>query len=604
MTEQRYQSLYRRYRPTSFAEIRGQDHATRALRNAVLTDRVAHAYLFSGPRGTGKTSTARVLAKALNCELPKDGEPCNACPSCIDVTSGTSFDVHELDAASNNGVDAMRDLVSRVALGSPGRWKVYIVDEVHMLSTAASNALLKTLEEPPAHVVFVLATTDPQKVLPTIKSRTQHFEFRLLDPEVLRGLMEDVSSDAELHLPDDALEAAIRKGRGSARDALTVLDQLAAGGIVSDSASSIFEIVEAICDQDVSKALTATANAISAGNDPQTLASGLIEHLRHEFLATVAPEIAASDTANTARGAGDQARRLGLPALVRSIELLGGLHAEMRDAPDTRVCLEVALVKLAHPELDETSASLIERVQNLERTLSSLQRQSPEASAPDHHGGRADSARKVLLQTQRPRTETPPQPAPREPTKSAQGAPKAETPASQASGSPSSSAALPTRDEIVIAWADHVLPNLSGRARALFRAGRFVSADDGITTFALPDAVHRSRCELFRSEVEKALCSHFRTPVQLKLAVDEATHPKSRGKAPGDQQSAHPASTENTPPQNTVSPSEHDNLNGISSDPDEPEESLADIADEPETSSGHVSAEERLLQAFPGAKEI
>src|SRR5213080_902295 len=193
MAEQPYQSLYRRYRPQRFSEVRGQDHVTRALGNAVRDGRVAHAYLFSGPRGTGKTSTARILAKVLNCPNQRDGEPCGTCDSCVQVAS---FDVHELDAASNNGVEAMLDLVARAALGTPGRWKVYIVDEVHMLSTAASNALLKTLEEPPGHVIFVLATTDPQKVLPTIRSRTQHFEFRLLAPDVLAGLVRQVNEKA------------------------------------------------------------------------------------------------------------------------------------------------------------------------------------------------------------------------------------------------------------------------------------------------------------------------------------------------------------------------------------------------------------------------
>src|SRR5437899_6669038 len=216
-----YQSLYRRYRPQRFSELRGQDHVSRTLRNAVRENKVTHAYLFSGPRGTGKTSSARILAKALNCAAPVDGEPCGVCDSCVAVTAGTSLDVHELDAASNNGVDAMRDLVARAALGTPGEWKVYIVDEVHMLSTAASNALLKTLEEPPGHVVFVLATTDPQKVLPTIRSRTQHFEFTLLTHEELTGHLADILAREGIAADADAIDLIARRAGGSARDALS-----------------------------------------------------------------------------------------------------------------------------------------------------------------------------------------------------------------------------------------------------------------------------------------------------------------------------------------------------------------------------------------------
>ena len=257
MADAPFVSLYRRFRPGRFDELRGQDHVVRALRSAVRDDRVSHAYLFSGPRGTGKTSSARILAKALNCETPVDGEPCGVCTSCREIAQGSSLNVHELDAASNNGVDAMRDLVAHAGLGTPGRWKVYIVDEVHMLSTAAANALLKTLEEPPSHVVFVLATTDPQKVPPTIRSRTQHLEFRLLGAETLHDLLESVNEEARLHLDEEALEAAVRRGRGSARDALSALDQVVASGSTDAARPELAAVLEALAGGDVSSVLVA-----------------------------------------------------------------------------------------------------------------------------------------------------------------------------------------------------------------------------------------------------------------------------------------------------------------------------------------------------------
>ena len=232
-----YQALYRRYRPQRFADVLGQEHVTRALRHAVRDGKVAHAYLFSGPRGTGKTSTARILAMALNCEHPVDGEPDGTCPSCVAIRQGSSLDVQELDSATNRGIDEMRDLLGRVALGTPGRWKVYIIDEVHQMTSAAASALLKTLEEPPGHVIFVLATTDPQKVLPTIRSRTQHFEFRLLGADVLATLLRDVNDRAALGVAPEAIDLVVRRGHGSARDALSALDQVAAAGGVDDEAT-------------------------------------------------------------------------------------------------------------------------------------------------------------------------------------------------------------------------------------------------------------------------------------------------------------------------------------------------------------------------------
>jgi DNA polymerase-3 subunit gamma/tau len=376
-----YQSLYRRFRPSTFGEVRGQDHVVLALRNAVRDQRVAHAYLFSGPRGTGKTSTARILAKALNCTDLRDGEPCGVCVSCVEIAKGTSLDVHELDAASNNGVDAMRDLVSRAALGTPGRQKVYIVDEVHMLSTAASNALLKTLEEPPTHVVFVLATTDPQKVLPTIRSRTQHFEFRLLGPETLGELLDQVRRDAHLDVPDEALDLAVRRGRGSARDALSVLDQVVASDSVDDDLPELDEVVEALAERDIRRALVAVAHLTSAGFSPQQLTADLVDYLRQGFLALVAPDLMAVSGGErddvTAR-----AGRVGLAALVRAMEVLGQAQVAMRDAPDPRVNLEVSLVRLAHPEADDSPQALLARIERLEAAMRSAGSAAPDVAQP------------------------------------------------------------------------------------------------------------------------------------------------------------------------------------------------------------------------------
>ena len=210
-----HQALYRRYRPSCFAELRGQESVVRALQNAVRQGRVGHAYLFSGPRGTGKTSTARILAKALNCtDSSSDGEPCGRCQSCIDIAGNTSYDLIELDAASNNKVDDIRDLISRVAMGSPGKAKVYVLDEVHMLTSGAENALLKTLEEPPDHVVFVLCTTEPHKVVPTIRSRTQHLEFSLIDGDVLADHARWIIEQAGLEVDGGCHQSRRPSGRG------------------------------------------------------------------------------------------------------------------------------------------------------------------------------------------------------------------------------------------------------------------------------------------------------------------------------------------------------------------------------------------------------
>ena len=361
-----YQSLYRRYRPTRFSEVRGQEHLVSALRNAVTEDRLGHAYLFSGPRGTGKTSTARILSKVLNCENPAGGEPCCVCDSCLSIDAGTSFDVHELDAASNNGVDAIRDLISSASLATPGRYKVYILDEVHMLSTAASNALLKTLEEPPSHVIFVLATTDPQKVLPTIRSRTQHFEVHLLSAADLEGLVDHVVADAGLELSPEGRTYVLRVGAGSARDTLSALDRVVAAGGIPDSEDAVDELVEALCERDTGRALIAVEGALSRGRNPRVLGEALIARLRDVFLASVGADLSRLTDTDRAR-ATEQGRRLGAAGATRALESLGEAFVGIQDALDPRIPLEVALVRLTRDDADVSLSSLADRISRLER---------------------------------------------------------------------------------------------------------------------------------------------------------------------------------------------------------------------------------------------
>jgi DNA polymerase-3 subunit gamma/tau len=288
------------------------------------------------------------------------------CDSCLSIDAGTSFDVHELDAASNNGVDAIRDLISSASLATPGRYKVYILDEVHMLSTAASNALLKTLEEPPSHVIFVLATTDPQKVLPTIRSRTQHFEVHLLSAADLEGLVDYVVADAGLELSPEGRTYVLRVGAGSARDTLSALDRVVAAGGIPDSEDAVDELVEALCERDTGRALIAVEGALSRGRNPRVLGEALIARLRDVFLASVGADLSRLTDTDRAR-ATEQGRRLGAAGATRALESLGEAFVGIQDALDPRIPLEVALVRLTRDDADVSLSSLADRISRLER---------------------------------------------------------------------------------------------------------------------------------------------------------------------------------------------------------------------------------------------
>ncbi len=605
MADTPFVSLYRRFRPGRFDEIRGQDHVVRALRSAVRDDRVSHAYLFSGPRGTGKTSSARILAKALNCEAPVDGEPCGICTSCVEITQGSSLNVHELDAASNNGVDAMRDLVAHASLGTPGRWKVYIVDEVHMLSTAAANALLKTLEEPPSHVVFVLATTDPQKVPPTIRSRTQHLEFRLLGAETLHDLLESVNEEAALGLDADALEAAVRRGRGSARDALSALDQVAAAGSADAARPELSQVLDALADGDVNQVLVALGALLAGGWGPQQLATELIDDLRQVFLSALAPELCAASGSSLVRFTA-VAETMGLPRVVRSLEILGHALVDMREAPDAQVVLEIAVVRAVRPDLDSGMEALTERVSLLERAVSGgaafprpgaaaerLPAPPPESAGPASPAppasppppadvGRRPSIGAVRRSQQAGSATAAPEAPAAAPA--AQPVPTENIPATASAAAPSAASARSVdRDGLTEAWGDGILQALPARAKARFASGRFVAVDEHGAHFALPNAAHREQCVEHLPTVEAALAAHFGTPVILVLDVDDG------GGAAG-----RPAAPDAAAPGRVAGDDDLDHV-----DP-------ADLMDDaPAADTDPASAAEaRLLEAFPGASEV
>lgn len=550
-----YQSLYRRYRSRTFAEVRGQDHVTMSLRNAVRNRSVGHAYLFSGPRGTGKTSTARIFAKALNCTDLVDGEPCLRCESCQSIEAGTSYDLFELDAASNSGVEAMRELIGRTAVASPGRTKVYILDEVHMLTAGASNALLKTLEEPPDHVKFVLATTDPHKVLPTIRSRTQHFEFTLLGADLLTGLVRDVVADAGLDVDDATVAAVVREGKGSARDTLSALDRAVAAGGIGSGSEPVDAVLDAIAERTVGGAIAAVSDALRSGRDPRVLGEAALAALRNAFLLSLGvavDELTESDRDELQR----RASSIGTAHLTRSLEALGAALVEMRQAPDPRIPLEVALIGLCDPSVGVTLASLADRVERLERVGSAGPHTagSPEAAAgsgeppvrqppaepersPDPAGvsaarqelGRSRPAAPKRADAPRPASvaDQPPPPLPgadrgpragaKPSTAPARTPSTAERPAAGRPAAPTGPGESSPTAEQLQAGLPELVGRLKGVAKAIFGQGAFVSYDGVTALFALENAPTVARAERARSEVEAALAAQFGLPITLRL---------------------------------------------------------------------------------------
>jgi DNA polymerase III subunit gamma/tau len=406
-------ALYRRYRPETFAEVIGQDHVTMPLRTALANNRVNHAYLFSGPRGCGKTTSARILARALNCEQGPVADPCGECRSCQDLARGGpgSVDVIEIDAASHGGVDDARDLRER-AFFAPvaSRYKVYIIDEAHMVSTQGFNALLKLVEEPPPHLKFIFATTEPEKVIGTIRSRTHHYPFRLIPPRLLSSYLSEICGKEGVRIEPAALPLVVRAGGGSARDTLSVLDQLLGGagqdGVTYDLATGLLgytpdalldEVVDAFAAHDGGTVFGVVDKVIETGQDPRRFTEDLLRRLRDLVIISAVPDAPATGLIDVPEDQGErlvaQAARFGRSDLTRAADLVAAGLTEMRGATAPRLLLELICARVLLPAADDSTSGVLARLDRLERRVSieggapsaAPAAQARPASAPTHH---------------------------------------------------------------------------------------------------------------------------------------------------------------------------------------------------------------------------
>ena len=391
-----YRALYREWRPKDFSHVVGQNAVIDTLRNQVINKRIAHAYLFCGSRGTGKTSTAKILAKAINCLNPMNGDPCGECENCRRADQEETLDVTEIDAASNNGVDEMRELRETVKYPPQyGAYKVYIIDEVHMLSTSAFNALLKTLEEPPAHVVFILATTEPQKLPETILSRCQRFDFGRIPLHEIAGRLKEAADGASASVSDGALMMIARAAEGGMRDALSILDmclgyssqvdeQLVRSILGTSDAGFLFEFCAAIAERDAGKVFSMIDRLMRDGKDPAVFAKDVCRHVRTLLIAQTSPEGLARTADITEEEAAEFIRQSGeitLSRLIRILDLFMSLESEMRWCSTPRLALENAAVKCCLKTDEADQQALSDRISELEKRIDELSERIRNATA-------------------------------------------------------------------------------------------------------------------------------------------------------------------------------------------------------------------------------
>lgn len=383
-----YMALYRKFRPTTFDEVKGQDHIVTTLKNQIKTERIGHAYLFCGTRGTGKTTVAKILAKAVNCENPVDGEPCNQCAACQGIIDGSSMNVMEIDAASNNGVDNIREIKEQVQYSpASGKYKVYIIDEVHMLSIGAFNALLKTLEEPPEYVIFILATTEVHKIPITILSRCQRYDFHRITADTIKKQLADLMEQENVDVEERALEYIARMADGSMRDALSLLDQCIAfylgKKLTYDNVLEVLgtvdiqvysNLLDDILDSNVIEVMNLLEDVTRQGREWSQFITDFLWYLRNLLL--VGKGTAASEALEVSTDQlkllQEKAKTIDENTLIRYIRILSELLNELRFATSKRILVEVEMMKLCSPQMETDHTSLLERVRQLEEQLTQL----------------------------------------------------------------------------------------------------------------------------------------------------------------------------------------------------------------------------------------
>jgi DNA polymerase III subunit gamma/tau len=493
-------ALYRKYRPATFAEVKGQDHVTGPLRQALRTGRINHAYLFSGPRGCGKTSSARILARSLNCVNGPTPDPCGVCDSCVALApSGPgSIDVIEIDAASHGGVDDARELRER-AFYTPvsGRFKIYIIDEAHMVTQQGFNALLKLVEEPPPHLKFIFATTEPEKVIPTIRSRTHHYPFRLVPPSILRELMQDILRAEGVAVEDAVLPLVVRAGAGSVRDSLSVLDQLMAGsdesGLTYDravallgytDASLLDEIVDAFAAADGAAVFGVVNRIIEGGHEPRRFAADLLDRLRDLIILAAVPHAAETGLLDLAPDRAErmtaQAGRFGRAGLTRAAEIVSAGLDQMRGATSPRLLLELTCAQVLLPAATTDEKSLLARLERLESGGRGTPAPLPQSPTRPPHSGTNNSAE---------RTRVPAAPDRKAAAKPAEPAPPvpAAAESAQPAGVPSGAGPSPA-DSLRKNW-DAILEAVMQERKVawlLLRNASVLSLEDNVLTLGFP----------------------------------------------------------------------------------------------------------------------